>query len=90
LSSSLSPAIGLHIEEAKQLLETTTQAVESIGRDVGYEDVASFRRLFRRLTGMTPGEYRRKFQPPGSVVEASPRPSLSSLQATALAMQRPG
>lgn len=29
-----------------------------------YEDAASFRRLFRRLTRVTPGEYRRKFRLP--------------------------
>ena len=57
----------LRIEEAKQQLETSAIAVEQIGRDVGYEDAASFRRLFRRLTGIAPGDYRRKFQPPGIV-----------------------
>jgi AraC-like DNA-binding protein len=41
--------------------------VEQIGHEVGYEDAASFRRLFRKLTGITPGEYRRNFQPPRSV-----------------------
>jgi transcriptional regulator GlxA family with amidase domain len=60
----------LRIEEAKQLLETTTTAVEQIGRNVGYEDTASFRRMFRRITGLAPGDYRRKFQPPGFVAAA--------------------
>ena len=46
----------LRVEEAKQLLETSTVAVENVGREVGYEDAASFRRLFRRLTGMAPGD----------------------------------
>jgi transcriptional regulator GlxA family with amidase domain len=54
----------LRVEEAKQLLETTTTSVEAVGRQVGYEDSASFRRLFRRLAGMPPGDYRRKFQMP--------------------------
>jgi transcriptional regulator GlxA family with amidase domain len=54
----------LRIEEAKQMLETSDIAVEEVGREVGYDDVASFRRLFRRLAGMSPGEYRRKFQLP--------------------------
>jgi transcriptional regulator GlxA family with amidase domain len=54
----------LRIEEAKQLLETGSAPVEAVAREVGYEDAASFRRLFRRLAGMTPGNYRRKFQLP--------------------------
>ena len=57
----------LRIEEAKQLLETTSIAVEAIGREVGYEDASSFRRLFRRLAGIGPAEYRRKLQPPKMV-----------------------
>jgi transcriptional regulator GlxA family with amidase domain len=54
----------LRVEEAKQLLEMGSAPVEAIAREVGYEDTASFRRLFRKLAGMTPGGYRRKFQLP--------------------------
>lgn len=60
----------LRIEEAKQILETSDVAVEIVGREVGYEDVASFRRLFRRYAGLSPGEYRRKLQPPDFVRNA--------------------
>jgi AraC-like DNA-binding protein len=31
---------------------------------VGYEDPAFFRRLFRRIARLTPGDYRRKFRMP--------------------------
>jgi transcriptional regulator GlxA family with amidase domain len=62
--SPLTYVQALRIEEAKQLLETTAEPAETIGREVGYEDSASFRRLFRRLAGMTPGDYRRKFRFP--------------------------
>ena len=61
----------LRVEEAKQMLETGTQPVEAIGREVGYEDAASFRRLFRRLAGMAPGDYRKKFRIPKEVAEAA-------------------
>lgn len=54
----------LRVEESKQMLETGSAPVDAIGAEVGYEDVASFRRLFRRLTAMSPAAYRRKFQPP--------------------------
>ena len=74
----------LRVEEAKQLLETSTVAVEKIGRQVGYEDAASFRRLFRRLTGIAPGDYRRKFQPPrSSGWRRSPRRISAALRAAA-------
>lgn len=36
--------------------------IDEIGWDVGYEDPAFFRRLFKRFSDMTPGAYRRKFQ----------------------------
>jgi transcriptional regulator GlxA family with amidase domain len=52
----------LRIEEAKQMLETTAEPTDSIGHAVGYEDPSSFRRLFKRQTGITPARYRQKFQ----------------------------
>jgi transcriptional regulator GlxA family with amidase domain len=52
----------LRIEEAKQILETTGDAIDSIVEAVGYDDPASFRRLFKRLTGVTPGRYRQRYQ----------------------------
>ncbi|HYG90750.1 MAG TPA: helix-turn-helix domain-containing protein [Azospirillum sp.] len=61
----------LRVEEAKQILETGAMAVDAIGREVGYESAASFRRLFRRLAGMSPGDYRRKFRVPRYVAEAA-------------------
>ena len=53
----------LRIEEAKHQLESSDRSVESICYKVGYEDASLFRRLFKRLTGITPGQYRRMFQP---------------------------
>lgn len=51
----------LRIEEAKRLLETTDRPAEEVSADVGYEDASFFRRLFRRTTGLAPGQYRRMF-----------------------------
>lgn len=51
----------LRIEAAKQLLEQSTQSVEAISTEVGYADFSFFRRLFKRMTGLKPGEYRRMF-----------------------------
>ena len=60
----------LRVEEAKRLLENAEVAIEEISANVGYEDPAFFRRLFKRRTGLTPSDYRRMFQ---SIVQA-PRP----------------
>lgn len=51
----------LRVEEAKQLLERSAMALDAIAKAVGYEDPASFRRLFRRRTGVSPARYRRQF-----------------------------
>jgi len=64
----------LRVEEAKRRLERTDAPVDRVAWAVGYEDAAAFRRVFRRVTRMTPGAYRRKFRvppAPGSAVSAS-------------------
>ncbi len=38
-------------------------AAEEIAPVVGYENGAFFRALFRRTTGLTPGQYRTMFRP---------------------------
>lgn len=53
----------LRIEEAKRQLEETERSVDEISYDIGYEDASFFRRLFKRLTGLSPRQYRRMFQP---------------------------
>jgi len=57
----------LRIEEAKYLLENSDMPTEQVGEEVGYEDSASFRRLFKRMTGITPARHRRRFQNVGRV-----------------------
>ncbi len=51
----------LRVEEAKEMLEKSDASIDQIGRDVGYEDPASFRRLFKRKVGVPPSIYRRRF-----------------------------
>ncbi len=62
--SPLSYVQHLRVEEAKRQLERGDQPIEEIAWSVGYEDPSFFRRLFKRLVGLTPGVYRRKFQLP--------------------------
>ena len=51
----------LRIESARQHLEQSRLSVDEITRRVGYEDVSSFSRLFRKHTGLAPGAYRSRF-----------------------------
>lgn len=51
----------LRIEIARQQLEGSRLPIDEITRRVGYEDVSSFTRLFRRHTGLSPGAYRARF-----------------------------
>lgn len=51
----------LRIDVGKNLLENSSLALESIVVEVGYQDVSSFRRLFKRETGLSPRDYRKQF-----------------------------
>lgn len=44
--------------EAKRLLKNSTQTMESIARYLNFTDAAYFCRFFKRMTGMTPKEWR--------------------------------
>ena len=48
------------VEKAKQLLTETTESVSRITEHIGYEDVATFSRLFAKHVGETPARYRRR------------------------------
>ena len=51
----------LRIEESKQLLETTGITINDVAASVGYDEPNSFRRLFKRMTGVSPNQYRLRF-----------------------------
>ncbi|TRY31409.1 GlxA family transcriptional regulator [Aliiglaciecola sp. M165] len=53
--------VSLRMEEAKDCLEANNTNIEEIASDVGYSDMSSFRRLFKKHTGVTPNQYRKKF-----------------------------
>jgi len=46
------------IETAQQLLHLTTQSVADIGFKTGFNSAQNFIRVFKKHTGMTPGQYR--------------------------------
>jgi transcriptional regulator GlxA family with amidase domain len=52
----------MRIEEAKQMLEASDIPIEDVAAEAGYTEPAAFRRLFKRSTGISPVQYRQRFQ----------------------------
>lgn len=50
------------LKVAKKKLAATNETVAAIAKQVGFEDGAYFSRVFKKLEGMTPSEYRRFIQ----------------------------
>jgi transcriptional regulator GlxA family with amidase domain len=51
----------LRVDVAKRLLENKGLHVDAVSERVGYGDLSTFRRLFKRETGLSPREYQRRF-----------------------------
>lgn len=51
----------VRVGRACRLLEFTRRSVEQIAWGVGYQDPGAFRKVFQRITGFTPSDYRRRF-----------------------------
>ena len=49
------------IESAKKALETTRKTINEVMYEVGYSDVKAFREVFKKITGMSPLEYKGKY-----------------------------
>lgn len=52
----------LRVTKAKEFLQFGRKPVERIAWEVGYSDPGAFRKVFHRVVGLTPGEYRRRFR----------------------------
>lgn len=51
----------VRIEAAKKFFEASRKNVSEVMFDVGYTDTKAFRDVFKKVTGLTPIEYRNKF-----------------------------
>ena len=51
----------LRVSAAKEMLENGASSIQAVSSKIGYDDIGFFRNLFKRHTGMTPGEYRDRF-----------------------------
>ncbi|RXZ79698.1 helix-turn-helix domain-containing protein [Paenibacillaceae bacterium] len=54
--------IHLRVELAKRLLVETELSIQEIGQKVGYLNPVSFNRVFKRVVGIPPGDYRKEHQ----------------------------
>ena len=52
----------VRVEAAKKSFEASRKNVSEIMFDVGYNDTKAFRDIFRKITGLTPIDYRNKFE----------------------------
>jgi len=51
----------LRVGKAREMLEFTSRTIDQIAWDVGYEDAGAFRKVFLKVVGLSPGDYRRRF-----------------------------
>ncbi|HHV97446.1 MAG TPA: response regulator [Clostridiaceae bacterium] len=49
----------IRIEKSKEMLANTYKNIEEIANEVGYNDARYFSKLFRKIVGKTPSEFRR-------------------------------
>lgn len=49
------------IESAKKAFENSRKTINEVMYEVGYSDVKAFREVFRKITGVSPLEYRNKY-----------------------------
>jgi len=51
----------LRIQKACEHIEASDATFESIAAKVGYQDISAFRKIFSRITGLTPQEFKKRF-----------------------------
>ena len=49
------------VEAAKKRFETSRKSITDVMYDVGYSDTKAFRSVFKKITGMTPIDYRKRY-----------------------------
>lgn len=60
----------LRVGRARELLQFGTASIDRVAWDVGYNDPSAFRKVFTRIVGLSPSDYRRRFSA-GLPAEAS-------------------
>lgn len=55
------------VESAKKFFENSRKTISEVMYEVGYSDVKAFREVFRKITGMSPLEYRNRYNKEAAV-----------------------
>ncbi|AWF81298.1 AraC family transcriptional regulator [Microbulbifer sp. A4B17] len=53
----------IRLDAATKLLVQSNKSIQEITHAIGYEDISSFTRLFKRKSGLSPSHYRARFKP---------------------------
>ncbi|RYY60384.1 MAG: helix-turn-helix domain-containing protein [Chitinophagaceae bacterium] len=61
----------VRIESAKKMLENSRKNISEIMYEVGYSDVKAFREVFRKIAGMSPLEYRNRYNKDAMVMNGA-------------------
>jgi transcriptional regulator GlxA family with amidase domain len=56
----------VRIEAAKKQLENSRKNVNEVMYDVGYSDTKAFRTVFKKISGLSPVDYRHKYNREGA------------------------
>jgi len=59
----------VRIEAAKKRFETSSMNVNEVMYDVGYSDIKAFRTVFKKITGLSPIDYRSKYNKEAAVMQ---------------------
>jgi transcriptional regulator GlxA family with amidase domain len=51
----------VRVEAAKKMLETSRLTISEVMFEVGYNDLQAFRQVFKKVTGLSPLQYRGKY-----------------------------
>ncbi|WP_322906241.1 AraC family transcriptional regulator [Paenibacillus campi] len=60
--------VQLRLQRAEKLLYSTDDTIQNIAIQVGYANSITFGRVFKRIIGVTPGDYRKLKMKPGSLI----------------------
>lgn len=52
----------VRVNKAREILQFSQTSVDQVAWQVGYSDPSAFRKVFQRIVGLTPNDYRRRFR----------------------------